>query len=864
MVYMASILDLLAPFVTSEVKSYIKAHAHDMICKETYPKTVVKRQPKCIVNGEMRSYQLEGLSFMISMFNNGLSAILADEMGLGKTLQTISFLGYLKFERNIGGPHLVACPLSVLSSWMGEFKRWCPELRVLRLHSSDKNERERVRRDLLRDATSFDVVVTTYEMLTSSNMKSLLSRIHWRCLILDEGHRIKNDKTIISDAVRHIKRQNLLLLTGTPLQNNLHELWALLNHMFPDIFTSSDLFNKLFSFSEHFVDSQGLENVHLLLKALSLRRLKSEVEQNIPEKKEIKVYCPLSKNQHFWYRRLLLKNSRLLLQLEAEMAGEIPESKDPEAWKKLQSLMMQLRKCANHPYLFPGAEPNPLETGEDLVLASGKLQLLDRLLLKLKAGGHRVCLFSQFTSTLDILEDFARMRGYDYRRLDGSTNRVKRAIDMILFNKPGSSIFVYLLCTRAGGLGINLQTADTVILFDSDWNPQADLQAMGRVHRIGQTKPVHIYRLVTAGTIEEYMQLRADKKLFLGKAVNDGGLGNAEASDCSNFSELFTAITFGAQAIMQSDDTSELTDEDLDSLINRSGTGHSQVGRKAKLQPPEASPLGNSFSIKCFKGIDYRQFSLKDIGTEWRETCKRKRTTTTVTIDGYSVLRRNLYSLEAGEPSVYDHECARNIQETVKKHSRQIAGVDYEHQDECLVCWDGGLLLCCDGCPASYHAECLGVSDAQARLKWFCPHHACGICERKAELIGNCRRFEELGQVHPNQAHYIHCSTICQSFAASSTQDNALRHPDGGKQDVKVEESDDIELESTIKKEERISDHVCSLNALSKSSKQTKTQQYQGVYEVTSSASPNKGTKLLTPKKETENWSSLQILMPVS
>ena len=190
------------------------------------------------------------------------------------------------------------------------------------------------------------------------------------------------------------------------------------------------------------------------------------------------------------------------------------------AWKKLQSLLMQLRKCCNHPYLFEGADPDPGVTDESLIEASGKVHVLDRLLTKLKDRGHRVVLFSQFTTTLDLLDDVLRYRGYEFSRLDGGTNRVQRTVDIQSFNAPNSSVFLFLMSTRAGGLGVNLQTADTCILFDSDWNPQADLQAMARVHRIGQTKPVHVYRLVTAGTVEERIVQRAEKKLYLDAMVN--------------------------------------------------------------------------------------------------------------------------------------------------------------------------------------------------------------------------------------------------------------------------------------------------------------------------------------------------------
>lgn len=813
MVFMLSVLDILQPFITTDVQRKLRELVEKLPFKQPLPKTQISRQPKCIINGEMRDYQLEGLSFLVSMFDNGLSAILADEMGLGKTLQTIAFLGYLKFERYVEGPHLVVCPLSVLSSWMREFKHWCPELRVIRLHSSDKAERERFRREVLNKSSSFDVVVTTYEMVFSQNMKMILrSKIHWRYLVLDEGHKIKNENALISDAVRHINRQGLLLLTGTPLQNNLHELWALFNQLFPEIFTDAKLFDNIYSLSQSTCDYKTLDKAHLLLKTLCLRRLKVDVEKSLPPRSELKIFSPLSKMQHFWYRRLLMKNSKVLIQLETEAAGIFGRNKDGDAWKKLQSLLMQLRKCANHPYLFPGAQDDPDTVGDDIITASGKMQLLDRLLHKLQSNGHRVVLFSQFTTMLNILEDYCQFRGFDYRRLDGSTNRVRRTIDMHMFNKPSSPIFIFLLSTRAGGLGINLQTADTVILFDSDWNPQVDLQAMARVHRIGQTKPVHVYRLITAGTVEERIQQRSEKKLFLDHAVNNGGLGQNEDTGASSLSELLSTITFGAKAFISSEDAVELTDEDLNKILDRSSSpaAEGEIGKQecSKVRQTESTVLDSFTAIRVFEGIDYTRISKRDIGEEWIEATKRKRVSTTVNVDGYCILRQNLYDLEEGEPSVFGRECSKDSKEFKSTKRRlQRAGVDYEHDDACLLCKDGGLLICCDGCPAAYHAECLGYAEAEvaklSKLKWLCPHHSCGVCGRKAaavggllfrcemcpnayceddlpaeaELVGNCEHFQNLGQVHPSQAYFIHCCSYCGYLA--TLQPNATTELQG-------------------------------------------------------------------------------------
>ena len=497
------------------------------------------------VQVEMRDYQLRGLRWLVGMHKCGVNAILADEMGLGKTLQTIAFLAHLKFVEDVHGPHLVICPLSVLSSWMTELKRFCPELRALKLHSSDLEERRRLMQSLGANCgADVDVVVTTYEMAKSPAVQTQLSsRSWWRYLIIDEGHVIKNHASQISQAVRRFHFSNALLLTGTPLQNNLHELWALLNFLYEDLFPSSAAFDKAFQLNSTkgaTVDNEQLSHASQLLRPFMLRRTKEEVEKSMPPKLETTIGCPLSEMQLFWYKRLLLRESALLKELEQANEDHVATGTD---WKRLSSLLMQLRKCCNHPFLFPGAEPSSEDAYvQQLIDGSGKFQLLDRLLAKLFEAGHRVVLFSQFTSTLDLLEDLLTYRKYKYCRLDGSTNRVQRTVDINAFNMKGSTRFCFLMSTRAGGLGINCQTADTCILFDSDWNPQVDLQAMARVHRIGQTKVVHLYRLVSKGTVEERIVQRAEKKLYLDRMVNRGSSAQAESMDELSDSEMMNML----------------------------------------------------------------------------------------------------------------------------------------------------------------------------------------------------------------------------------------------------------------------------------------------------------------------------------
>ncbi|KAL1457210.1 hypothetical protein WDU94_001865 [Cyamophila willieti] len=528
-------------------------------------KTIVSfdASPFYIKNGEMRDYQIRGLNWMISLYENGINGILADEMGLGKTLQTISLLGYMKHYRNIGGPHIVIVPKSTLMNWVNEFGKWCPSIRTICL-IGDQDTRNAMIRDVMMPG-DWDVCVTSYEMCIVE--RGVFKKFNWRYLVIDEAHRIKNEKSKLSAIVREFKTTNRLLLTGTPLQNNLHELWALLNFLLPDIFSSSDDFDSWFNTSDFMGDTSIIERLHSVLKPFLLRRLKSEVEKRLKPKKELKVYVGLSKMQREWYTKVLMKDIDVV-----NGAGKLEKM-------RLQNILMQLRKCSNHPYLFDGAEPGPpYTTDEHLAFNSGKMVVLDKLLPKLKAQDSRVLIFSQFTRMLDILEDYCYWRGHKYCRLDGKTAHEDRQRQINDFNKEGSDIFVFMLSTRAGGLGINLATADVVVLYDSDWNPQMDLQAMDRAHRIGQKKQVRVFRLITENTVEEKIVERAEVKLRLDKLVIQQGR-LVDSKNTLGKDEMLNIIRHGADHVFAGKD-SEITDEDIDVILERCEAKTEELNKK--------------------------------------------------------------------------------------------------------------------------------------------------------------------------------------------------------------------------------------------------------------------------------------------
>ncbi|XP_005401327.1 PREDICTED: probable global transcription activator SNF2L1 isoform X5 [Chinchilla lanigera] len=562
--------------------------------------------PSYVKGGALRDYQIRGLNWLISLYENGVNGILADEMGLGKTLQTIALLGYLKHYRSIPGPHMVLVPKSTLHNWMNEFKRWVPSLRVI-CFVGDKDTRAAFIHDEMLPG-EWDVCVTSYEMVIKE--KSVFKKFHWRYLVIDEAHRIKNEKSKLSEIVREFKSTNRLLLTGTPLQNNLHELWALLNFLLPDVFNSADDFDSWFDTKNCFGDQKLVERLHAVLKPFLLRRIKTDVEKSLPPKKEIKIYLGLSKMQREWYTKILMKDIDVL-----NSAGKMDKM-------RLLNILMQLRKCCNHPYLFDGAEPGPpYTTDEHIVSNSGKMVVLDKLLARLKEQGSRVLIFSQMTRLLDILEDYCMWRGYEYCRLDGQTPHEEREdkfleVELLgqreaieAFNVPNSSKFIFMLSTRAGGLGINLASADVVILYDSDWNPQVDLQAMDRAHRIGQKKPVRVFRLITDNTVEERIVERAEIKLRLDSIVIQQGRLIDQQSNKLAKEEMLQMIRHGATHVFASKE-SELTDEDITTILERGEKKTAEMNER--LQKMGETSLRNfrmdiEQSLYKFEGEDYRE-----------------------------------------------------------------------------------------------------------------------------------------------------------------------------------------------------------------------------------------------------------------
>ncbi|KAH1690549.1 hypothetical protein KXX24_004654 [Aspergillus fumigatus] len=761
---------------------------------------ILGAQPRGL-RAELKPYQLVGLSFLVYLCRNGVGGILADEMGLGKTLQTLSLFQFLK-ERDGGysnrnSPFLVVCPLSIQETWLREIEKWAPSLRAVKYHGTFE-QRDNVKKmvsaqkkpSILRVPTDIvDIVITTYETLISEI--NWFSRVFvWRGVVLDEGHRIKNSRSKRSLVLNRIKAEMKLVLSGTPIQNDLSELWSIFHWLYPETFVqdTEKLFQEAFSVSDGKFDPAFLECVKNFLRLIMIRRTKDSpgVGLDIPPKTETVLSVPLSPAQRSLYMRILTGAEICQLPLDAttshiqldgllseqpavgntcsktvnSMSEGSTETPGPGKYRITGNILMELRKCCIHPYLFADAIPSPYELGEHLIHQSGKFLVLKKLLQYYVTTETKVIVFSNFDQCLNLCEDLVMMlqgsnRAFEYARLDGRTTGPWRKVMVHLFqNDPRYKVF--LVSIRAGGEGLNLTSSSVVVFLDEDWNPQVMRQAEARVHRIGQTRPVVIYKLRSAGTVEEQISRRLVKKAYVADRVTENIPAHCPGNDYLEMlkaeepsmsqnstdtfglpSPVFMDQTFLSQ---QQIDTNELSQWDMSTILAKCSSTQKDGGlspcltvEQEQLWLEKADRVRTNF----FNGVTidtsgrHHTVYAEEESSNLLRSNRRIGKERTVMIDGYAVSKESLRA--SGEEPTSTNECASPTNK-------------FTHQITCFICHKSNADNC-GICPRAFHPACLeSVIDEEhpSSGTLVCPHHYCWKCHKNASEAGRllfcCRR----------------------------------------------------------------------------------------------------------------------------
>ncbi|KAI8106850.1 hypothetical protein M9434_001504 [Picochlorum sp. BPE23] len=526
----------------------------------------ITEQPKLLKpppGAKLREYQIVGLQWMISLYNNHLNGILADEMGLGKTVQVMALIAYLMEKKSNFGPHLIIVPNAVMVNWKSELTQWLPDARCV-YYVGSKDERNR---KYIQDVQplQFNILVTTYEYIMRDRSK--LSKVDWQYIIIDEAQRMKDRDSKLAKDLDKFHAMRRLLLSGTPLQNDLQELWSLLNLLLPDVFDDARVFAEWFggqdgkNNGDDWLETEKrvvvVHRLHQILEPFMLRRQVEDVESKLPEKTTYTIHTPMSAHQSTVYSWIKATGT-----LRLDPMSQY--SRTGHQWASLQNKCMELRKVCNHPML--SYTPATWMVGNKIVKQCGKLVVLDKMLLKLKATGHKVLLFSTMTRLLDILEIYLQWRQLPekmgggtmkYLRIDGSTHLEDRESAIRKFKEPDSDSFIFLLSIRAAGRGLNLQTSDTVIIYDPDPNPKNEEQAIARSHRIGQTREVKVFHMEAVTDNVETRQMGGDshdangEKLVYGDSIESIVRNQIQTRKIAMANEVIDAGRFDQQTSME-------------------------------------------------------------------------------------------------------------------------------------------------------------------------------------------------------------------------------------------------------------------------------------------------------------------------
>jgi chromodomain-helicase-DNA-binding protein 4 len=573
-------------YVHTPSQTTLKRHLQTVRSKNFESNLLKNAQPTTVTGGELMDYQVEGMNWLYYQWYKGQNCILADEMGLGKTIQIIAYFALMVQDHKCW-PFLVVVPNSTCPNWRREIKKWAPSLRAVMYYGSsvarklaqdyelfpkDDEEKERSK-SMPRDKSQpkdlrAHVVITSYESVVEEKARQNLQKVAWAGLVVDEGQRLKNEKNLLYENLSKMKFPFKVLLTGTPLQNNARELFNLLQFLDPKINAAA------MDAKYEILTKENVPELHELIRPFFLRRTKVQVLTFLPPLAQIILPVTMSVVQKKLYKSILAKNPQLMKSIFSRIGNVAQKER-----VNLNNILMQLRKTLCHPFVYSREiEERSYELAvshRNLVEASSKLQLLQIMLPKLQERGHRVLIFSQFLDNLDILEDFLDGLGLQHRRLDGSINSLEKQKRIDDFNAPDSPYFAFLLSTRSGGVGINLASADTVIIMDPDFNPHQDIQALSRAHRIGQKNKVLVFQIMTRGSAEEKIMQIGKKKMALDHVL----IQQMDQEDDAGM-DLESILRHGAEALFGDDNTGDIVYDSasVEKLLDRSQIESTDTG----------------------------------------------------------------------------------------------------------------------------------------------------------------------------------------------------------------------------------------------------------------------------------------------